>query len=50
MCDLTFYFSFYLYDVSHPDKNSVPTIDLSKDHEADIDVTGLTEMQEQSKE
>ena len=31
--------------MSHPDKNGVPTIDLSKDHEADVDVGGLTETQ-----
>lgn len=31
--------------MSHPDKNGVPTIDLSKDHEADADVSGLTDTQ-----
>ena len=37
--------SFYLYDVLHPDKNGVPTIDLCNDPEADADVTGLTGIQ-----
>jgi len=31
--------------VSHPDKNGVPTTDLSEDNEANIDTAGLTETQ-----
>ena len=31
--------------MSHPDKNGVPTINLTKDPEADIDKVGLTQTQ-----
>lgn len=45
-CNYVFFilaYSFYLYSISHPDKNGVPTIDLTKDSDCKVNTTGVTE-------
>ena len=47
-CNYIFFicaYSFYLYSISHPDKNGVPTIDLTKDSDCKVNTTGVTETQ-----